>query len=196
MEKTGGFIQLVERLRRGDASAVDVFLKEYGPAIHREVRFILLDARLRAIVSESDVCQSVLMHFFVGLWSGGYEFDQSSDLLGLLKKMVRCRVADLARRWTNLGRDVRRTVSADSGMEQVAAPNDETPSDIVIRSELLADIQRRLSEQNRMILSLRQERRTWAEIADQLKTDCGPETLRKQFERALAQLRRELGVEE
>jgi len=196
MEGGESFTELIDRLRRGDASAVDVFLQEYGPAIRREVRFILLDLRLRVVVSESDVCQSVLMRFFVKLWSGGYEFERPSDLVGLLKKMVRCRVADLARRWMNLGRDLRRTVSVDSGMDHVAGPNAETPSEIVMRSELLGEMQKRLSERDRVILSLRQEKRTWAEIVACLNSDCGPEALRKQFERSLAQLCRELGIEE
>ena len=196
MDEEEGFASLVERLRRGDASAVDEFLEEYGPAIRREVRFILLDQRLRAIVTESDVCQSVLMRFFVGLWSGGYEFDRPSDLLGLLKKMVRCRVADLARRWTSLARDVRRTVSLDSGMDHTAAANVEVPSEIVMRSELLTQMRGRLSERRSADSLFAQERRTWAEIAGRVESDCGPEARMKQFERSLARHCRELGIEE
>jgi len=61
---------LIERIRRGDSEAVRLFVDEYQGAVEREVRFALLDRRLRRIVSESDVKQSVIMRFVVDLWAG------------------------------------------------------------------------------------------------------------------------------
>ena len=94
------FSDLIDCLRAGDSTAAQRFLDQYGEAVTREVRFVLLDARLRRIVSDSDVCQSVLAQFFFGLWAGKYEFERPADLMGLLRTMVHTRVADLARYWT------------------------------------------------------------------------------------------------
>src|ERR1700676_4232837 len=104
------FSDLVARLRRGDSTAAEQFTADYGAAIRREVRFMLLDSRLRRIVSESDVCQSVLTRFFVELWAGKYDFADSNHLVALLKKMVRSRIIDLTRHWTAQRRDIRKNV--------------------------------------------------------------------------------------
>lgn len=190
------FSELIGRVRGGDSTAVGEFLGQYEDAIRREIRFLLLDARLRRIVSESDVCQSVMFRFLVGLWSGQYEVQQPEELMGLLRKMVRCRVADLARHWTAQRRDVRRNVSVDEGrkLENISAR--VSPSQRVADAELLEEIKKRLGERPRKILALRQQQMTWDEIACELGESAGPEALRKQYERALARVARELGLED
>ncbi|NLX98789.1 MAG: hypothetical protein GXY83_21735 [Rhodopirellula sp.] len=190
------FSELIERVRGGDAAAVEEFLGQYQDAVRREIRFLLLDARLRQIVSESDVCQSVMMRFLVGLWSGKYEIQRSEELVGLLKKIVRGRVADLARHWTAQRRDVRRNISSDHTHCVESAASDATPSELVANAELLDEIKRRLGDRPNRILGLRQQKKTWAEIAQELGEASGPEAVRKQYERALARVAEELGLED
>ena len=191
------FSCLVDRLRGGDPEAADTFLRQYEKALRREVRFLLLDGRLRRVVSESDVCQSVMARFFVGLWSGKYEFRNPEELLALLRKMVRARVCDLARHWRAQRRDIRKNVSMDQidGLpgEQRRSP---TPSRIVANAELLSQVEQRLTGQEQEILRLRQDRTSWAEIAKRLGQTRSPEAVRKQYERAIARVCRELGIED
>jgi len=46
------------------------------------------------------------------------------------------------------------------------------------------------------ILGLRQEKKSWAEIAAKMGDQATPEGLRKQYERALARVASELGIGE
>jgi len=57
---TGDFSQRVTRAQQGDADALERLLTDYGDAIQREIRFCLLVQRLRRVVGESDVYQSVI----------------------------------------------------------------------------------------------------------------------------------------
>lgn len=188
------FAELVERLRRGDSAATEVFVRQFEDAIRREVRFILLDARLRRVVSESDVCQSVLLRFFVELWAGRFDFQRPGDITALLKKMVRARVADLARHWMSQGRDVRRTQPMVDEVHRDCRREDSSPSKIVANAALLEEIRRRLCEQDRTILELRQSGVAWPDIADSLGGGRSPEAVRKQHARALNRVACELGA--
>ncbi len=189
------FSDLIDCLRAGDSGAAQRFLDQYGEAVRREVRFVLLDARLRRIVSDSDVCQSVLAQFFFGLWAGKYDFERPADLTRLLKAMIHARVADLARYWTADPRDIRKNLPSSSGdLWQTA--RDATPSRITVGVELLEEVQRRLSERELTIIGLRQEKKSWAEIAAKMGDQATAEGLRKQYDRALARVASELGIAE
>jgi len=190
------FAELIARLRKGDAAAADQFMGEYGEAIRREVRFTLLGARLRQILGESDVCQSVMMRFFVELWAGKYDFEDPAHLIALLKKMVRSRVVDLQRHWTAQRRDIRKNVAMPSASAPARARNGNTPSQIAANAEVLAEVKRRLSAEERRILELRQRGLTWPETADRVGSPGGAEGVRKQYERALARVTKELGLED
>ena len=186
--------QLLDRVRCGDADATREFLDTYGDAVRREARFALLDSRLRRVVSESDICQSVITLFLVNLTAGNYDFEEDRDLVGLLKTMVRARVADLARYWTAQKRDVRRNVTVDSPVGPRPIPGSNTPSSIVSSAELLAEIERRLSDAEHLIFEMRHDHASWAEIAEQLPDCRGPEAARKRYSRALERVAAELGV--
>ena len=195
MEPTD-FCELVERLRGGESTAVQHFVARYEQVLRREVRFLLLDSRLRHLASESDICQSVLARFFVGLWAGKYEFRRPEELIGLLKKMVRSRMTDLARYWTAQRRDVRRNVFQGSRADMYGPGGSQTPSQLVANAELLEEVKERLTERERLILRLRQERVCWAEIAERLDRQGQAEAIRKQYERALARVSRQLGIDD
>jgi RNA polymerase sigma factor (sigma-70 family) len=189
------FSDLVARLRRGDATAAEQFAADYGAAIRREVRFMLLDSRLRRIVSESDVCQSVLTRFFVELFAGKYDFADANHLVALLKKMVRSRIIDLTRHWTAQRRDIRKNVAISSTEEPTIDAAASNPSRTVANGELLAEVRRRLSAEEQTILNLRQAGLAWATIADRLGGQSSPEAVRKRYDRGLARISKELGLE-
>lgn len=181
---TGDFAQLVTRAQQGDADAMERLLNEYGDAIRREIRFCLLDQRLRRVVGESDVYQSVIAQFAFKLREGQYQFGTPSDLVGLLKTMARAHVAQLARFWQARRRDLRKDTGLDAKGAAEMPAHDPTASSVVARAELLMHALERLSKRDRQILDWRQDDLLWPEIARRLNSP-SVEALRKQHERAL-----------
>lgn len=184
---TGDFGKLVGLAQKGDVDAMERLLKEYGDAIQREVRFCMLDQRLRRVVGESDVFQSVIAHFALKLREGQYHLETPSDLVGLLKTMARNHVAHLARFWHSQRRDLRKnTVIGGEGFTEPTA-RDSTASSVVERVEMLELALASLSDRDRRILDWRQDGVTWPEVARRLNVPSS-EALRKQHERALGRV--------
>nr|AKB95222.1 RNA polymerase sigma factor [uncultured bacterium] len=191
---TGDFAELVQRAQDGDAEAMDRLLHEYGDAIQREIRFHLLDRQLRRVVGESDVFQSVIAQFAFKLRDGQFHFDTPGHLVALLKTMARTHVAHLARFWHARRRDLRKNTGMSAGIYE-PTDHDPTASTVVARVELLNRALERLSERDRRILDWRHENVTWPEVAQRLNVPSA-EALRKQYERALARVAKEVYPEE
>jgi hypothetical protein len=136
---------------------MDRLLKEYGDAIQREIRFCLLDQRLRRVVGESDVFQSVMTQFALKLREGQYNFDTPSELVGLLKTIARTHAAHLARFWHARRRDLRKNAGIDAEGVIEPAAADPTASSVVARVETLELALAKLSERDRQILDWRQD---------------------------------------
>ena len=166
-----GFSELVEQARRGDADAARWFVERYESAIRRHVRFSLMHNKLNRVLGESDVCQSVLGQFFVGLWGGQFEFNGPEQVISLLREMVRNKLTDRARYWRAGRRNFERNAChLDDEHAALPVSAEPTPSRIVAGAELLAEFERRLSDDERVILSLRRQGVSWAEVSDQV---CG-----------------------
>jgi RNA polymerase sigma factor (sigma-70 family) len=187
------FAELIVRARDRDPEAARLLIERYEPAIRREVRFALIDNRLRSVLDKTDILQSVMGQFFVGLWAGRFEFSGPEQLVGLLNEMVRNKVVDQARYWKAGRRDYRRN-AGPIDPDHVAEPPDPdpTPSRIVADAELLEEFERRLTEPERLILSYRRQGLSWADVAGRLG-EPSPEAIRKRFERALNRVGRDLG---
>ncbi len=136
------FRDLIVRVRRGDEQAATELVRRYEPAIRRAVRFRLTDVRLRRTCDSMDVCQSVLLSFFVRAASGQYDLDTPEQLLRLLTTMARNKLLNQARDHHAACRD-NRLVTDDIADHDVptAAPD---PSQQVEARELLQEIHRRL----------------------------------------------------
>lgn len=189
------FAELIDRSSRGDPEAARRLVERYESAVRREVRFSLMDNQLRRMLDETDVCQSVMAQFFVGLWAGRFEIDSPERLIAIMKTMVRHKIVDQARYWKAARRDFQRNLSQlDRGDPIELASAEPTPSAIVSDAEMLSEFQRRLSDQERAILELRRQGLDWSEVAGRLGGE-SPEALRKRFARALDRVGRELGLE-
>src|SRR3954454_383646 len=102
------FAEVVARVRAGAARAAEELVRRYEPLIRREVRLRLEDRRLARLFDSMDVCQAVLASFFVRAAGGGYELDAPEQLVGLLVKMARNKLAAAARKAPRQRRDHRR----------------------------------------------------------------------------------------
>jgi RNA polymerase sigma factor (sigma-70 family) len=187
-----GFAELVDRAGRGEGEAVRRLIERYESAIRRQIRFALMDNRLRRVLEETDLCQSVMGQFFNGLRAGGFVLDGPEQVVGLLRQMVRNKIIDQARYWRAGRRDYLRNVTPDDSDNPIEPESPEpSPSRVVENSDYLAEFESRLSDWERTIFAFRRQGMSWPEIAE--RTGGGSEAIRKRFERALDRVGRLLG---
>ena len=187
------FKSLIERLRQGDVFAAEQFYHGYGEQLRRVVRVHLIDPRLRRRLDSADICQSVFGNFFLRMALGQFDIANPADLLGLLSAMARNRVAYHANKERAARRDVRRDLPV--AVDDLDLPNDEeSPSQIVASQDLISAFFQRLDGENKLIADLRREGRSWEEIA--VERGRTAEAVRKQYQRALQRISRELEVED
>jgi RNA polymerase sigma-70 factor (ECF subfamily) len=187
------FLALMQRLRAGDATAAQELHAAYGDQLQRIVRVRLTQPALRRQFDSLDICQSVFADFFVRVALGQYDLQSPSELLKLLATMARHRLFHHARKQRSARRDVRRVEAA--AVEDFALPEGEgTPSQIVAGRDMLQQCQERLTTEERSLVEHRRAGTSWDEIAAAVGKS--PEAVRKQYERAITRISRELGFEE
>jgi RNA polymerase sigma-70 factor (ECF subfamily) len=186
------FAELVRGIRAGDARAASELVRQHESAIRLEVRLRLRNSRLRRVLDSMDICQSVLASFFVRAAAGQYDLDEPAQLLRLLVTIARNKVADQARKERAQRRDNRRIDDVDPGELQLTAAG-HSPSQLVAGTELLQELRRRLSAEERLLADLRAQGWGWAEIAAEVGGT--PEARRMQLTRAVERVARQLGLE-
>lgn len=189
MTEPDSFADLVRRVRAGEPDAATELVRRYEPAIRRVVR-VRLGGRVGALFDSMDVCQSVLGSFFLRA-AGQYALDTPTGLLKLLTVMARNKLAFQVRKQRAQKRDCARDVPADLAAEQPAG--DATPSHQAEVKDLLRELDRRLSPEERQLVELRNQGHDWGSIADRLSGSA--EALRKKHARAPDRVARELGLE-
>jgi RNA polymerase sigma factor (sigma-70 family) len=187
------FHQLLQRVRVGDPSAAAELVRAYEPVIRRAVRFRLGRGKLRPFLDSLDICQSVLVSFFVRAAAGQYDLAGPEDLVRLLVSMALNKVAGHARKELAERRDRERTVSSGRRAFLVADPAPPPDAQAADR-ELLATVYRHLTPAELRLIELRQEGLDWATIAARLGGNAA--SLRKQMSRALDRVEREMGLGE
>src|SRR4051794_27087450 len=187
------FEELIRCVRAGDQDAAAALVGSYEPAIRRAVRFRLADARLGRVLDSMDICQSVLGSFFLRVASGQYELRTPQQLLKLLTSMAHNKLISQARKQHARRRDERRVRSVGADEGQFVAPG-TGPVAEVAAIDLLEEVHRRLSPDERQLLDLRNQGLDWAAVATQLGG--GGEALRKKLTRALDRVAKELGLDD
>jgi RNA polymerase sigma-70 factor (ECF subfamily) len=187
------FRRLVSRVRQGCPDAAAELLKLYEPEIRRVIRIRLSDSRVRQVVDSIDICQSVMANFFVRAAAGQFDLDEPTQLVKLLAQMARNKVLDQVRRQQAGRRDRRREQGGGDGVLEGIAGSDGTPSQIVAHRELLQEVRRRLTSEERYLAEQREQGREWAELAVELGK--GAEALRKQLTRGMDRVAQELGLD-
>jgi len=188
------FPEFLRRIRCGDEQAAVELVRRYEPLIRREVRLGIIDRRLNRAFDSIDVCQSVLASFFVRAATGQYDLDSREDLVKLLMSMTRNKLASLARREHRLRRDARRVAEAQPEVLEQVMDNASSPSEIVLRRELVERMRAELSDDERQIADLRVEGLGWDEVARQLGGSA--QARRMQLARGIERAAGHLGLEE
>jgi DNA-directed RNA polymerase specialized sigma24 family protein len=192
MTDDNAFSDLMARVRRGDTRAAEELFRQFEAQVRLEVQLRLRDPRLRRLIDDSDVCQSVWLSFFVRARLGEYDIAKPIELVRLLAAIARNKVAAQTRRHSAGRRDFRRSLGL-SGAEKTSA-RDASPSSVVASEELARELRARLSEEERSIADLRALGRKWTEIA--LELGGTADARRVQFQRAAGRVGRELGFED
>jgi RNA polymerase sigma-70 factor (ECF subfamily) len=193
MPDKDSFADFLSRIRAGDEEAAAELWRRYEGLLRREVRMRLGDPRLFRVVESADVCQSVFRSFFVRAAAGQYDLEQPGQLLALLVRMAQNKAGQVVRKQRARRRDARRTAATPVDEVQVAG-DDPSPSRIVAARELLHEVRRRLTEEERRLADLRGQGRSWAEIAALVGGTA--DARRMQLTRALDRVMHELGLDE
>ena len=165
MADSESFADFIRRLRAGDEQAAIELVERYERVIRCEARLRLTDPRLGRLLDSVDISQSVLASFFVRASAGEYDLSRPEDLMRLLVRMARNKVASQARRQRARAADQQR-VEGENLEATVAAPTDMVQ--LVAGRDLLEEVRRRLSAEERQIADLRGQGRSWQEVAAEL----------------------------
>jgi len=187
------FRELLRRVRAGDPEATRELALRYEPDIRRAANRPLHDLHLRNLLDSMDICQAVLIEFFVRAADGQFELTEPEELLKLFVTMARNQVLDESRYYKAARRDHRRQV-ADLSEHCLGGFTDDgpTPSRIVSARELLEEISRRLSIEERDLLEQRAAGQEWTTLAKQRGTSAA--TLRKKLSRGLTRVVSDIGL--
>jgi RNA polymerase sigma factor (sigma-70 family) len=193
MAESPTFVALMQRVRDGEMAAAAELVRLYEPAVRRAIRVRMVNPALRRAVDSVDICQSVMGSFFVRAALGQYDLQAPDQLVGLLVRLARNKVADVARREQAAQRDHRRVQEGASAVDRVAAAG-ESPSQIVEGAELVRKFREKLSPEERYLAEERAQGRQWNDLAAELGES--PEGLRKRLGRAVSRVAGELGLED
>jgi DNA-directed RNA polymerase specialized sigma24 family protein len=182
------FRDLIRRVRAGDQSAAAELMQRYEPEIRRTIRVRLGSSRLNRVLDSVDVCQSVMGNVFVRIAAGQFDVEHPAQLIGLLLKMASNKLADHARKPAN-----RAVPAGDSTLDARAGRRDPPDPAFVVR-DLVSEVRRRMTGEERRIAELRAAGHGWDEIGRRLKDS--PDALRKRLDRAADRIAKELGLDE
>lgn len=162
------FMEFMRRIRAGDNAAATELVERYEPLIRREVRLKIADERLNRAFDSNDVSQAVLASFFTRAAIGQFSLQRPEQLLQLLIVMTRNKLASRVRQERSLCRDMRRVASAAAGDLELLADHRPTPSETLLKQELIDRLRSALSAEERSIAELREQGLAWSEIAQRL----------------------------
>jgi RNA polymerase sigma-70 factor (ECF subfamily) len=185
------FADFIGRIRAGDARAAEELVRKYESAIRVAVRARLTDPALKRVFDSVDICQSVLGSFFLRAAAGEYDLDEPTQLIALLVRMARNKLAGQARFHHRHRRDARLLAGLDAAAGQTAAG--PSPSQEALGRDLLQALRDRLTAEERELVSRRAAGEGWAEIAAGLGGTAAGR--RMQLKRALDRVAPELGLE-
>jgi RNA polymerase sigma-70 factor (ECF subfamily) len=188
-----GFADFLRRIRGGDEDAAAELVRQYEPLLRREIRMRLTDPTLHRLVGASDICQAVFLSFFVRAAAGQYDLRRPQDLVRLLVRMARNKVAGQARRVRGRPADRQREPGGDVEGLELPEPAPPPPR-AVLAADLLREVLRRLPAEERRLAELRARGLTWPQVSAELGG--GAEARRKQLARALDGVVEQLGLQD
>lgn len=193
MSRAADFARLLNKVQGGDEGAATELFERYHKVLIRTLRMRLDNTALQAQVDVEDVVQTVFKSLFVRLRlkDEQYQLADEKNLINLILRMAHNKLTAKQRRH-QARPDARRSGAAFDS--QIEAAGERTPSERLSAQELLEEALKRMTDEERQILQLRDEKLEWEEVAARL--DGTAEGRRKQWERARHRIAAELQLEE
>ena len=185
------FAEFLRRIRRGDSQAAQELVRRYESAIRLAIRTRLTDPAVKRQVDSADICQSVLGSFFVRAAAGQYDLAEPAQLVALLVRMARNKLATQARFHRRQRRDAHLVTGQDDAVERVADVG-PAPDQIATARDLLAAVRAGFSPEERELADRRGAGQGWAEIAAAMGGTAAGR--RMQLKRAIDRLAPRLGL--
>jgi RNA polymerase sigma-70 factor (ECF subfamily) len=180
------FATFLTAVRTGDPAAAAELVRLYEPYLRQVIRLRLTDERLRRVYDSADLCQSVLANFFKRAAAGGFDLSSPGRLRALLARMAENKFLDKVRHEQYHGGGI------PGGYD--APADDPTPSEFLLRGELVAALRARLTERECWLFDQRAGGRTWPDIAAEIGD--APDALRVHLARAIARVQQAVLQEE
>lgn len=187
------FDDLLNRVRKGEAEAAAEIVRQFESAVRVAVRVRLTDPALRRQLDSMDICQSVLASFFFRMANGLFDVRSPAQLVALLTRMARHKLAWQVRHSRQLRRDVRRVAGRDSAAAANVVSTAPGPARHAEGRELLRQTWQQMDPQMRRIASLRLDGQSWEQVAATMGGT--GEARRKQYHRGLDSIARLLGID-
>ena len=156
------FQDLLERVRAGDDAAASELFHLYEADVKRVVGAIMRVERVRRGTDPSDIYQSVMASFFIRAALGQYDIPSPDQLLKLLKRIARNKVADLARSPDRPVSVVR--ISAPEGIGTEPVDPARSPVNQVMSKELFHKVRDQFTDAERRVSDLRMMGHSWDEV--------------------------------
>ena len=182
------FEDLLQRVRAGDAAAATEMFVTYAPTVKRVVAASMRVGTMTRVADPSDIYQSVMASFFVRVALGQYEISGPDQLARLLHTIARNKVADLARSPEHRTGVVPVAAAGLSGIEP--ADPAKGPASHVMWKDLLEEVRKRFTDDERRVSDLRAQGLKWDEVAARLgeKADAARKRLNRALERVACEL--------
>ena len=192
MSEELSFAEWLARVRAGDADAAEQLVRRYERAVRIRVRAMLTDPAMRRQLDSADICQSVFASFFTRAAAGQFDLEDPSQLVALLARMARNKVAEAVRHQRRDRRDNRRDVALGDADVPPVADGAPGPQTRVLSRDLLHALLDRLGPEERELAQRRALGQEWAEIAAEYGGT--PDGLRMKLSRAIDRVAPELGL--
>ena len=190
MTNQAGFSDLIRRVRDRDDGAVAEFLGLCSSLVQRSIRVRHRVPGVQSVLSTADVGQEVLLAVVRGIEGKQFVPETPEQLLRLLATMARNELRDQIRHQHAVRRDQRRHLAEGNEALERAAQEQPSPLEVVTTKELLEQVLRLLTPDERTLVTLRRQNYTWEEIAGLVGGSAA--LVRKRYERALARAREAL----
>jgi DNA-directed RNA polymerase specialized sigma24 family protein len=188
------FEELILAVRARDESAAAELVRRFEPKIARAVRVPMQRLRLYRLLDPADITQTVLARFFAHATAGDFQLHGPHQVQKLLLTMARKQVLSEARRYLASRRDNRRLDESYSEEKlNTLVDRNPSPSMVAMVNELLREMYRLFTPQERFVADQRSLGRSWEDLATEVGGSA--EGQRKKFERALERVARHLGVD-
>jgi RNA polymerase sigma-70 factor (ECF subfamily) len=155
------FLDLLERLSRGDEAAAEQVVAAYQPYLRLVIRRYF-PARIRSKFDSADVVQSVWVHVLNGLRAGAWHFPDRAHLQAFLAKVARRRLVSRCRHHNTA---LEREQSGAPDLDALPGRGEPQPCEVVQADELWEKMLELCPASHRDVLRLRRQGLQMEEIA-------------------------------